>query len=103
MGYLVYYGHSAFEVNVEGKKILIDPWLTNPLSPVKPDEIRDVDLVVLTHGHADHRPDGHACSYSHARSHSSAWRASHLLGFSCHADRIGRRRRNSGCAGGRRL
>ncbi|PVU68760.1 metal-dependent hydrolase, partial [Acidilobus sp. SCGC AC-742_M05] len=25
MGYLVYYGHSAFELNVSGRKVLIDP------------------------------------------------------------------------------
>ena len=57
MGYLVYYGHSAFEVFVDGKKVLIDPWLTNPLSPVKPEDVKDVDLVVLTHGHDDHVGD----------------------------------------------
>ncbi len=57
MGYLVFYGHAAFEAGVDGKKILIDPWLTNPLSPVKPKEVKDVDLVILTHGHADHTGD----------------------------------------------
>ncbi|MEB3806115.1 MAG: metal-dependent hydrolase [Desulfurococcales archaeon] len=57
MAYLKYYGHSAFELYVDGKKILIDPYLSNPLSPVKASEIRDVDLVVLTHGHGDHLGD----------------------------------------------
>lgn len=57
MGYLIFYGHAAFEVGVDGKKILIDPWLTNPLSPVKPEDVKDVDLVILTHGHADHTGD----------------------------------------------
>ncbi|MCE4600332.1 MAG: metal-dependent hydrolase [Desulfurococcales archaeon] len=57
MAYLKYYGHSAFELYVDGKKILIDPYLSNPLSPVKASEIRDVDLVILTHGHGDHLGD----------------------------------------------
>ena len=57
MAYLKYYGHSAFELYVDGKKILIDPYLSNPLSPVKASEIRNVDLVVLTHGHGDHLGD----------------------------------------------
>ncbi|MCE4620512.1 MAG: metal-dependent hydrolase [Desulfurococcales archaeon] len=57
MAYLKYYGHSAFELYVDGKKILIDPFLSNPLSPARADEIRDVDLVVLTHGHDDHIGD----------------------------------------------
>ncbi|MEB3847140.1 MAG: metal-dependent hydrolase, partial [Desulfurococcales archaeon] len=57
MAYLKYYGHSAFELYVDGKKILIDPFLSNPLSPVRAEEIRDVDLVVLTHGHDDHIGD----------------------------------------------
>ncbi len=57
MGYLVYYGHSAFEVGVSGKKILVDPWLTNPLSPVKPAEVKDVDYIIVTHDHEDHLGD----------------------------------------------
>lgn len=57
MAYLKYYGHSAFELFVDGKKILIDPFLSNPLSPVKASEITGVDLVVLTHGHMDHIGD----------------------------------------------
>lgn len=57
MAYLKYYGHSAFEVNVDDKKILIDPFLSNPLSPVTAEEISNVDLVILTHGHMDHIGD----------------------------------------------
>lgn len=57
MGYLIYYGHSAFEVNVSGKKILIDPWLSNPLSPVKPESVTGVDYILITHDHDDHLGD----------------------------------------------
>ncbi|MFP3166642.1 MAG: MBL fold metallo-hydrolase, partial [Nitrososphaeria archaeon] len=28
-------GHAAFEIQGQGSDILIDPWLTNPLSPVR--------------------------------------------------------------------
>jgi len=57
VGRITYYGHASFELNIDGFKILIDPWITNPLSPVKPEDIRDVDLIVVTHGHFDHVGD----------------------------------------------
>lgn len=57
MGYVRWLGHSAFEISLDGKKILIDPWLTNPLSPVKLESYRDVNIVVVTHDHGDHLGD----------------------------------------------
>ena len=54
MGYLRYFGHAAFEIQLDGKKILVDPWLENPLSPVKPGDVKDIDLVIVTHDHFDH-------------------------------------------------
>lgn len=57
MGYLVYHGHSAFELGLDGKKILIDPWITNPKSVTPLEKINDVDIIVLTHGHDDHIGD----------------------------------------------
>jgi len=54
MGYLKFYGHAAFELGISGKKIIIDPFLSNPLSPARASELRDVDLVIVTHGHQDH-------------------------------------------------
>ncbi len=51
-----YYGHSAFKIiSQEGKVILIDPWLSNPLSPQK--DYDKVDLILLTHAHGDHLGD----------------------------------------------
>ncbi len=57
MGYVKWLGHSAFEIVLDNKKILVDPWLTNPLSPVKPEDYKDVDFIVVTHDHGDHLGD----------------------------------------------
>jgi len=40
---ITWYGHAAVGIEaVNGSKILIDPMLKdNPLSPVKPDEVKD--------------------------------------------------------------
>jgi len=46
-------GHAAFEVQSQDIDILIDPWLTNPLSPVRPEEVKP-DYIVVTHDHNDH-------------------------------------------------
>jgi L-ascorbate metabolism protein UlaG (beta-lactamase superfamily) len=54
-------GHAAFDVTLKGldggvKRVLFDPWLENPLSPVKPSDYRSavVDYIVVTHDHGDH-------------------------------------------------
>ena len=45
-----YLGHSCFEIETNGKKILIDPFLeANP--EYKPEDICD---IFVTHGHGDH-------------------------------------------------
>ena len=47
-------GHAAFEVVIDGKKVLVDPWVKgNPQSPVKPGEL-EADIVIVTHDHGDH-------------------------------------------------
>jgi L-ascorbate metabolism protein UlaG (beta-lactamase superfamily) len=55
---LTWYGQSAFKiVTPTGKVLLIDPWLTNPVFDKGKDEVdamKHVDLILLTHGHADH-------------------------------------------------
>lgn len=49
-------GHAAFQIITSGgKKILIDPWITgNPACPVKREDLKAPDLVLVTHDHADH-------------------------------------------------
>ncbi len=46
-------GHAAFEISDQKTTVLIDPWLTNPLSPVKPQEVKP-DYIIVTHDHSDH-------------------------------------------------
>ena len=45
-----YLGHSAFEIETNGKKILIDPFLVC-MPNYKPENIYD---IFVTHGHGDH-------------------------------------------------
>lgn len=50
-------GHAAFSVDMDGVKVLIDPFLTgNPLASATADEL-DADYIVITHGHGDHVGD----------------------------------------------
>ncbi len=51
---ITYNGHSCFEIEYQGKNIIIDPFLTgNPNSKKKPEEVK-ADLVLISHAHADH-------------------------------------------------
>ena len=55
---VTWYGHAAFKVEIGGKKFLIDPWISNPKSPLKnPAEVGDIDYIIVTHDHGDHLGD----------------------------------------------
>ena len=59
MDYIKWLGHAAFEVFLDNKKLVIDPWLReNPTACCKPEEIKDVNFVLVTHDHGDHLGDG---------------------------------------------
>ena len=51
-------GHAAVEMRTPGGKVvLFDPWLGNPKSPRPADAVERCDLLLVTHGHADHLGD----------------------------------------------
>ncbi|MGB4599610.1 MAG: metal-dependent hydrolase [Trichlorobacter sp.] len=58
---VTWYGHAAFKVVTPGGKVmLVDPWISNPSNPTAKkdlENLRKVDLIFLTHGHADHIGD----------------------------------------------
>lgn len=54
---ITWLGHAAFQISTGEEKILIDPFLTgNPSATVSAEEVA-ADVILLTHGHADHIGD----------------------------------------------
>jgi len=58
---LTWYGQSAFKiVTPNGKVLLVDPWLSNPVfkdAKAAIAGLKHVDLILITHGHSDHVGD----------------------------------------------
>jgi L-ascorbate metabolism protein UlaG (beta-lactamase superfamily) len=53
-----WYGHACWQVTTPGgKTILFDPWFGNPLSPRPATDVDRCDLLLVSHGHADHFGD----------------------------------------------
>jgi len=49
-------GHAFFAVEIGGMRVLIDPWVTNPMSPASVDDVVKMGpkYVLVTHDHFDH-------------------------------------------------
>ncbi len=54
---LTFYGHAAFDLQVEALHLLFDPYLSgNPASNASADEV-PADFILVSHGHGDHVGD----------------------------------------------
>jgi L-ascorbate metabolism protein UlaG (beta-lactamase superfamily) len=52
---LTWLGHAAFRIDSSGgKRIYLDPWLSNPNCPEDARRPERVDIIAITHGHGDH-------------------------------------------------
>ena len=52
-----WYGHAASELEVDGNKLVIDPFLReNPPASISP-EVVEADFILVSHGHGDHVSD----------------------------------------------
>jgi len=89
---LTWYGHAAFGLDVNGVKLLVDPFLNdNPAATVKADAV-DADFILISHGHGDHIGDAVAIAErTNARVISTYEVASWFIkkGIEAHAQHIG--------------
>src|ERR687883_221241 len=52
---LTWLGHASFRLDTaDGKRIYVDPWLSNPKCPESEKEPERIDAIAITHGHSDH-------------------------------------------------
>ncbi len=55
---ITYYGHSCFLVEINGKKLLFDPFISqNPLASGVDTSKIQADYIMVSHGHSDHTAD----------------------------------------------
>jgi L-ascorbate metabolism protein UlaG (beta-lactamase superfamily) len=63
---LTFHGHACFEIRSPTGRVIIDPFLEgNPKADIGPDEVEQVDAVLVSHGHADHFGDTLAIARRH--------------------------------------
>jgi len=50
-------GHAGFELSLDGKTIVVDPFITKRQSSLKLGSVAKADIVAVTHSHFDHTGD----------------------------------------------
>jgi len=52
-----WYGHAAAGLEIDGQKVIVDPFLNgNPAATISPEAV-EADFILLSHGHGDHLGD----------------------------------------------
>jgi L-ascorbate metabolism protein UlaG (beta-lactamase superfamily) len=79
---ITWLGHSTFIVLTPGgKRLLFDPWLTgNPACPEKLRKPPAADVILVSHGHADHTGDLVACARESGAPVVAIWELCDWLG-----------------------
>ena len=55
---ITYYGHAALGIEISGKKIIVDPFISpNPLASAIDVNLLEADYIFVTHAHGDHIHD----------------------------------------------
>ncbi len=55
---ITFHGHTCFTLEADGRRVVVDPFLTgNPAADISADRLPKVDAVLLSHGHGDHLGD----------------------------------------------
>ena len=54
---ITWYGHASFLLTTPGgRRMVFDPWLSNPKAPAGA-KIENADVICVSHGHSDHTAD----------------------------------------------
>jgi L-ascorbate metabolism protein UlaG (beta-lactamase superfamily) len=87
-----WYGHATIGLEVAGKRILVDPFLTdNPVASARPESLSP-DYIWVSHGHGDHTADALAIAQRSGAKVISNFEISGWFegkGVSTHAQHIG--------------
>lgn len=66
---ITYYGHSCFLIDLNGTKLLFDPFITpNPIAGNVDVNSIEADFILISHGHEDHVADVESIAKKHYES-----------------------------------